>query len=287
MKKHYIILVFLTIISITEKSFGQRIFYDSLWKETNEQNAIYYRIIDTIIKNDYLVKDFYFNDTLQMEGHFSSIHKDKKEGNFVWYYSNGKKSTERNYKSGKLNGVYKRWYENGQQELLGFYKNNKRDSTWTWWYDNGNLWVEKDYKDDKVDGFWITYHIDGKKKDLYGFTADKFNGIAKGWDSTGILLGEINLDSELKNGSILINYPNGNTRAKGQIKNKRPEGEWLMYYENGNLNIKGSAENGYKVGMWFYYKENGEIEVFKIYSKKDKQKFKIDPKEIQKLFNGS
>ena len=68
---------------------AQKIYYDSLWKVTDQSNAVYYRLIDTISKQDFLVHDYYPDGSPQMEGHYISLDKETRNGNFKWYYRNG------------------------------------------------------------------------------------------------------------------------------------------------------------------------------------------------------
>jgi len=54
------------------------------------------------------------------------------------YYSNSNLRWERNYKRGKLEGVYKDWYENGVLWVDGYLTDGQKDSVWTFYLPNGN-----------------------------------------------------------------------------------------------------------------------------------------------------
>ena len=70
---------------------------------------------------------------------------------------------ERNYKDGKLDGLFKEWYENGQLRIERTYKDDKADGLWKEWYENGQLMGEGKYKDEEMSiaekgaGFFIAY----------------------------------------------------------------------------------------------------------------------------------
>jgi antitoxin component YwqK of YwqJK toxin-antitoxin module len=101
----------------------KKIYLDSTWNETSQENAKYYRIIkDYYLDKDlYDIKDYYKSGVLQMEG--TSITKDdkSKEGAFVFYYENGNKKAVTNYVKSRPNGKCSEWYENRNLKLEGEY----------------------------------------------------------------------------------------------------------------------------------------------------------------------
>jgi len=56
----------------------------------------------------------------------------------------------KNYKDGKLDGLYTEWYENGQKVKEGNYKDGKDDGLYTEWYENGQKEFELTYKDGEI-----------------------------------------------------------------------------------------------------------------------------------------
>ena len=71
---------------------------------------------------------------------------------------------ERNYKDGKLDGLFKEWYENGKLDMKGNYKDGIKDGLWKKWYENGQLVFEMNYKDDKEDGLQRLWYENGQLK---------------------------------------------------------------------------------------------------------------------------
>ena len=114
--------------------------------------------------------------------------KGNRDGKWTWWYTNGQKLEEENYKDGKKEGKSTYWYDNGNMMWEHFYKDDKRDGKWTsWfedkhvkkytednykngkkngksteWYLNGEIRREGNYKDDKADGKWIFWSEDGQ-----------------------------------------------------------------------------------------------------------------------------
>ncbi len=279
------LLISATILLLAHHAVSQDVYYDSIWNVTSRENAFYYRIIDTIPGNFFMVNDYYLDGTLQMKGVYSSLKKETKNGLFSWYSPEGVKTEESYYENGRMNGSHKIWYENGQQKLIGKMTYGEKDSTWIWWYENGELWTIADYKDGKVNGRWITFYENGVKKEFYIAKDNKFAGIGEGWDSTGIKQFDINLDPELKNGDFKLFYPDGILMGQGQIKDGRPNGEWIAYYSNGNKKGVGTALNGYKFGKWIYYNDDGTIEGIIIYDNKNKEKLENMTRELKKFLN--
>ena len=69
----------------------------------------------------------------------------KLHGLITWWYENGQKKLEANFKDGKLHGLHTTWHENGQkQSELNYYKDGEKHGLWTWWDKDGNItWQSK------------------------------------------------------------------------------------------------------------------------------------------------
>ena len=112
-------------------------------------------------------------------------------------YENGNPRVEKFYhkKGGEL--VLEReivYYENKQKKMDGTFREDQRDGKWKAWYENGNLWSEGEYKDGKRNGPGIAYHENGKKYIEGMYRDDSRVGPWKFYDTTGVLLKEVNLD---------------------------------------------------------------------------------------------
>ena len=84
-------------------SFAQKadtIWYTSKWEKTDKSNRYYYRVIDRDdLKELYYVKDFYPNGKVQMEGYYTSLNPDIRNGQFKWWFENGNKQREAVFKN--------------------------------------------------------------------------------------------------------------------------------------------------------------------------------------------
>jgi antitoxin component YwqK of YwqJK toxin-antitoxin module len=111
-----VVLLFITFSSFSQKSTDGKVFLDSTWNETTEADHKYFRIIKDYYsdKDNYSISDYYKSGKLQMNG--TSKYKDRliKEGQFVYYYENGKKKSLENYVNDRQIGKQYNWYQNGQ-----------------------------------------------------------------------------------------------------------------------------------------------------------------------------
>jgi TonB family protein len=188
------IVLLASTLSLAQTQKNVKIFLDSTWNQTTEANHTYIRVIEDYFseKDSYIFKDLYKSNVLQMVG--SSTTKDvlKQEGQFIFYYENGKKKTLVNYSKAKKIGKEYNWYENGnlKSEIDYFEKpiNNVAFKVNHYWNlqnehkvvsGNGEYQVSNKYheeigqiKNGFYDGIWT-----GKnKKPYYTFTERYENG---------------------------------------------------------------------------------------------------------------
>lgn len=86
------------------------------------------------------------------------------------------------------------YYENQQKKMEGSYKARVRDGMWKAWYEDGTIWSEGEYKDGKRDGLGIAYHENGKKYIEGMYRDDVRVGLWRFFDSTGVMVKEVNFD---------------------------------------------------------------------------------------------
>lgn len=105
------------------------IYFDLNWKETTIDNAMYYRETgrDGIFWH---IKDYYLSGNLQMEGRYSSFNPDIREGYFIWYYENGQKYSEGNFKHGKREGLWTYWFPDGLKKQEVSFSRNDMSIKW-------------------------------------------------------------------------------------------------------------------------------------------------------------
>ncbi|AZA95984.1 toxin-antitoxin system YwqK family antitoxin [Chryseobacterium shandongense] len=154
--------------------------YDESWKEIScNKNYAYYRLFlnNKLSGGLYKVEDYYKDGTLQMEGSYSDNLYFYKQGEFKYYYENGKNSSIENYANNKLIGEFKKWYPNRQLKWEGRYLNDGNPEYINFWTEDGiqsvkdgdgkfflksndGSFSEGNLKNGKEDGIWKGYMPD-------------------------------------------------------------------------------------------------------------------------------
>lgn len=214
------ILFFISTIIPFLNCFSQeksnRIFYTHEWKVTTNKDSIaFYRIV-TPHKNGYLVKDYYINDTLQMEGYYSDLTKEIKDGLFKFYRIDGTLSSQ------------------------GYFKNGLREGVWRD-FKNGKLWVEINYLHDKYEGRLTSFHSNGKIKRKEYYENGNFksgNCFTKYGKDT--LYYPFKIDPKFKGGEEeMYKFLSGNIIYPEEARKNKIEGKVIVrFYINVNGEIK-------------------------------------------------
>jgi antitoxin component YwqK of YwqJK toxin-antitoxin module len=110
-------------------------------------------------KEQGLMKQFYPDGKLKMQGHCVDSKRDEK---WLWYYPNGKKCQEVVYNKGKFNSIWRRWYPDGKLESERPFKNDVANGKWKRNYPNGKLRCNGEYKNGIMTGYWSAYNPNGK-----------------------------------------------------------------------------------------------------------------------------
>lgn len=152
-----LLLLVTTYLALPTDSVAQKkIFYDKSWKKTKEKNASYYRIV-TNEGDNFIVKDYFLKENqLQMEGQYSSskLADVDRYGVFVYYYKNGQKSSEGEYKAGKNIGEWTYWYKDGTKKSGGKFEKGDKEGEWQYFHKNGKLKSKGTWLKDEKDGLW-------------------------------------------------------------------------------------------------------------------------------------
>lgn len=154
-----------------------RVFYDSLWRETDDPvQHVYYRIgmRDSIGRWQGPVRDYYRGGKLQMKGSYSD---NRKDGVFIYYSDHDTYQSAGRYKNEIAVGKWEEFHWNGVLKEVTFYDGrgftkNVWDSLGrtqvengmgkvTRWHLNGVVAEEGDYMNGRRNGMWKGFHEDG------------------------------------------------------------------------------------------------------------------------------
>jgi len=111
------------------------------------------------IKNKILLLD----DIVYEKGRTEGIIKRKEEGFWIFWYENGQKWSEGNYRNGKREGLWITWWSTGQKWTEGNYRNGEKEGLWVSWHRRGQKASEGNYRNGEEDGLWISWNYNGQK----------------------------------------------------------------------------------------------------------------------------
>ena len=208
--------------------------------------------------------------------------KTNPNGYNVFYYPNGKKSSEGYMKNGQPDGFWKTYYPSGILKSEGNRKNTLLDSTWIFYNEKGDTIEIINYKYGKKNGYNIKYYyqyddsgkIISKKiisKELY--LNDKKEGKSYYYVNDSIVV-VTNYSNGVKNGSsfeilndtLIISiseYKNGFLVFKEKInrydKEHKKHGTWKEFYPDGKIKKEMYYIHGTLNGMYKEYSPTGKL----------------------------
>jgi len=182
----------------------------------------------------------------------------KKEGDWIYYYSDHQKQSEGKYLRGNKNGKWIYYYQNGKIQQTGFYANGKFKGAWKWYYETGELLKEEFYIYGKPDGEAIEYTV----------FADI---ISKGNYIEGMKEGEwiYRIGDQKYKGKYVMDTKDGLWKSyylqeeslsfEGKYLQGNPDGKHVYFYPDGSIMEERYYSEGEKVKSWSKYDENGKL----------------------------
>lgn len=215
------------------------------------------------------------------------------DGYNIFYYENGKKSSEGMMRDGKPDGYWKTYNKEEIMISEGNRKDFLLDSTWRFYNDSGMLKMEIDYRVGKKDGYRKTYREE--ETVVESFKNDVKNGPAIYYYPSEKVKSEVNFIDGLEEGLAkeyaedgriitLITYKNGyiiqRERINGYIEANKKHGIWKSFYVNGQVQSEGYYKRGVEHGYFKDYDTSGNL----VLTTKYENGIKIeDAKELVKL----
>ena len=109
-------------------------------------------------------------------------------GKIIFWFENGNKQLEQNYKNGHKEGVNTAWYENGNKMLEEHYMNGKREGLLTTWHENGQKATEIHFVNDLENGQSANWYENGQKQHEIQYKDGQLTDIIKKWNKDGTAL---------------------------------------------------------------------------------------------------
>ena len=216
------------ILLLANSVFGQdTTYFDSNWKESNIDEAQYYRTEKKIGDKFERMDFFKFNNQIQMIGNFSSLNPDIKEGKFKWYHSNGKIKHEGEYFENKEIGIHTWYFDNGKIEAIENYNQGNLEGEYKEFYQNGNPSSETYFSNGIQNGMTKYYRENGSLHSEGEFKNGDRNGIWTYYDESGGILGtnEFKTNYIIEEANMFIKLPN----SEWNLTEKKDE-NLIQYY---------------------------------------------------------
>ena len=159
----------------------------------------------------------------------------KRNGNFIFYYENGKLKLTGKYVDDLLDSTVNAYWENGNMKYIHEYAMGVRVGKTITYYNNGNLEQEVALKNEKPHGLMLTYYEAGNIRLKSNYNEGVRDGQYLRYHLTGLVAEE----SYYKNGfqdSVARYWDNvfGSIMKEEYFKMGKKEGVWLTFNEAGD-----------------------------------------------------
>ncbi|UCC95222.1 MAG: tetratricopeptide repeat protein [Candidatus Omnitrophota bacterium] len=160
----------------------------------------------------------------------------KKQGHFIWYYTDGTVKSEADYRDNKFHGKYTNYYPNGAIKAQGTYANGRLEGVRMSYHGNGRIKEKGNYRDGRKTGIFISYDsVRGHKTKEMNYANGKLEGECRWY------------------------YDNGRLMEKSMFKGGVRHGMHRKYYENGRVQQEGPFADGLEHGTMVLYKQDGSV----------------------------
>lgn len=226
-------------------------------------------------------KLFHANGVLASEGSFSD--RQKREGEWTYYFDNGKQKEKSFLKDGEIEGKVQTWHTNGQPSMVyemkkglqegieknyffngklrseGTYSNGKKNGKETGFNYKGYKITEATYTNDELNGPAISFYENGRLKDSMFYKAGLPEGVFEKYNPDGAVIETGSFLKGQRHGEWTLRYNDGVVSEKTQYLNGEHTGEFTEYHKNGTLSRKGKYFKGEIDGMIEDYDEDGKL----------------------------
>ena len=201
----------------------------------------------------------------------------------VFYYDDGTKSSEGEFKNGKPNGYWKTYYPNGKLKSEGNRVNHELDSVWIFYREDGALIEKIEYEKGERNGFTFKYNEEGLLESKIRYENDVKNGPGYIYDPE---LQQVKTEKYFVDGKAegtayeyaedgrvhsVLTYEKGFLKDRMDINRRDPKGKktglWIEYYDDVEpprgvekvKKLEGRYRMGLKNGYFREYDRNGEL----------------------------
>ncbi|MFT5822333.1 MAG: TonB family protein [Crocinitomix sp.] len=196
-------------------------------KKVREKYASYYAKIYLQKDGTYGVQQFMEDGTLVMKGTYLQKNLKNKQGQFIYYDTNG------------------------LLQKSGAYMHNGKTGIWKYTNDKGIITKEGKYENDQRTGEWVFHSDKGVKNCISNYVNGKYEGVFLEWFAdTLVTKGQYKQGEKV--GYWQGWYSEGSKDYHGNYVNGLRDGEWKFYFDANKTSAIESYQNGEAIKVeWF------------------------------------
>ena len=183
----------------------------------------------------------------------------KKEKNWIGYYSNNFIYKVEYYSNGLKDGISMQFDRHGKITLIeNFKKGLPHGQTINYGAFNETPMAVTDFANGKRNGLYRLYYDNAKIQEESWFKDDLKNGLSRWNNKSGQRMAEYNYKMGNFDGIQKTYYENDSLQSVSNYADNKLSGESKEYYRNGKVKVSGTYVNGQKEGAWTEYDELGK-----------------------------
>ena len=138
------------------------IWFDKNWEKAGRISAAFFRPTPVLQGNGYMVKDYYINGKLQMQGISLSKEKLIWDGILNTYYENGNLKEKVSFSNGEKNGLTEVFHSSGVIALRASYLKSREHGLYIQYNEKGIIVSKENYELGNRVGVSETFYLSGK-----------------------------------------------------------------------------------------------------------------------------
>ncbi len=186
-----------------------------------------------------------------------------RDGESVWFHSNGQQKTLITYQEGVANGVFRQWDVNGGLSVDVVNIDGRQTEVRTDYHDPPTNRLKKSEEHILTRRYTTKAHDDWWNSQMAEYEvsgAEVVHGLSVAWHANGKMRRQVEYRWGERHGYATWWYENGQVKTQGKFVNGREEGEWTWWHETGGKKAEGMFENGRPTQTWRAWRDNGVLQ---------------------------
>jgi antitoxin component YwqK of YwqJK toxin-antitoxin module len=163
-----------------------------------------------------------------------------KEGEWLFYYPDGKIMAKELYKNDELNGKSFSYYPNGLLSGIEYWVDDLQEDSAFYFHPNGKLNRKGRYEKGVYQGIWLTFFENEVLNQLVYYVDGLPDGKSKNWFSSGLI------------------------EEEGSYRFGKKDGQFISYFEKKGSPIRliSNYLDDKEAGVWIFFTKKGKMDHF-------------------------